>query len=158
MFIFTAKFNRKRAVAIALALAVVLCAIILLAGRGGGAGSDGTVSLSGIARNNGQRVLYLQSLGWEIEEDVVDEQDIVIPKTFAGIYEEYNAIQLAQGFDLSQFGGVAATRYTYRILNYPNYEAEVVADIIIFRGEVIAGNVQSTAVDGFMSGLRFPDD
>ncbi|MCL2408556.1 MAG: DUF4830 domain-containing protein [Oscillospiraceae bacterium] len=154
MFIFTAKFNRKRAVTVALALAVVICAIILIAG--GGTGPDGTVSLSGIARNNGQRVQYLQSLGWEIDENAIDEQEIVIPRAFVGIYEEYNAIQLAQGFDLSQFGGVAATRYTYRVLNYPNYESEVVADIIIFRGEIIAGNIQSIAFDGFMSGLRFP--
>jgi len=157
MFIFTAKFNRKRAVAVALALAVILCAIILIAGGNGRSGPDGMVSLSGIARNNGQRVQYLQSLGWEVDENAVDEQEIVIPKTFAGVYEEYNSIQLAQGFDLSQFGGVAATRYTYRVLNYPGYASEVVADIIVFRGEVIAGNVQSTAVDGFMSGLRFPD-
>jgi len=157
MFIFTAKFNRRKAVAIALVLAVILCTIILLAGHTDISNPDGTVSLSGIARNNGQRVQYLQSLGWEIDENIVDEQEIVIPKTFAGVYEAYNVIQLAQGFDLSQFGGVAATRYTYRVLNYPGYAAEVVADIIVFRGEVIAGNIQSTAVDGFMSGLRFPD-
>ena len=32
MFIFTAKFNRKRAIAIIIALAIILCAIILVAG------------------------------------------------------------------------------------------------------------------------------
>ena len=157
MFIFTTKFNRKKAVAIVLALAVVLFAIILIAGLVRGAGTEEVASLSAVARNNGQRVQFLRSLGWEVDEDAIDQRDIVIPKTFAGIYEEYNQIQISQGFDLSQFGGVEATRYTYMILNYPGYEADVVADIIVYRGEIIAGNIQSTAHEGFMSGLTFPD-
>ena len=156
MFIFTAKFNRKKAIAVILALAVVLCAIILIAGRASRSDPGQTALLSGIARNNGQRVEFLRSLGWEVDEDAIDEQNVVIPRTFTGVYEEYNKLQLSQGFDLSQFGGVEATRYTYRVLNFPSYESNVVADIIIYRGEVIAGNVQSTAINGFMVGLAFP--
>jgi len=154
MFIFTTKFNRKKAIAIVLALAVVLCAIVLIAGRNSRAAE--AVSLSGVARNNGQRVKYLQSLGWEVDENAVEEQEIVIPRTFTGVYEEYNKLQLSQGFDLSRFAGVEATRYTYRVLNYPGEQADVFADIIIHRGEVIAGNIQSSANGGFMRGLAFP--
>ena len=156
MFIFTAKFNRKKAIAVVLALAVLLCAIILIAGRTSRGDQVQQISLSGIARNNGQRVEFLRSLGWEVDENAIDEQDVIIPRTFIDVYEEYNKLQLSQGFDLSQFGGVEATRYTYRVLNFPGYESNVVADIIIYRGEVIAGNVQSTALDGFMVGLEFP--
>ena len=156
MFIFTAKFNRKKAIALILALAVVLCAIILTASHSSRRDAGQPVSLSGVARNNGQRVEFLRSLGWEVDEDAIDEQDVIIPRTFTGVYEEYNKLQLSQGFDLSQFGGVEATRYTYNVLNFPGYESNVVADIIIYRGEVIAGNVQSTARDGFMVGLKFP--
>ena len=47
-------------------------------------------------------------------------------------------------------------RYTYKILNYPG-EADVVADIIVFRNQVIAGDVQSVALYGFMHGLSMPE-
>ena len=155
MFIFTAKFNKKKAVAIVLVLAIILFAIVLIAGRNSQTTEEPIVT-SAIARNNGQRVQFLRSLGWEVDEDAIEEQNVLIPRTFAGIYEEYNNLQLSQGFDLSRFGGVEATRYTYRILNFPDYENDVVADIIIYRGEVIAGNIQSIAHDGFMLGLSFP--
>jgi hypothetical protein len=32
----------------------------------------------------------------------------------------------------------------------------VVADIIVYRNRIIAGDVQSAALDGFMTGLGFP--
>jgi len=49
-----------------------------------------------------------------------------------------------------------AVRYTYKVLNYPNAE-NVVADIIVFRNEVIAADVQSTSLDGFMHGLKLAE-
>ena len=49
-----------------------------------------------------------------------------------------------------------AVRYTYRILNYPENES-VVADIIVFRNEIIAGDIQNNSLDGFMAGLKFPN-
>ncbi len=53
-------------------------------------------------------------------------------------------MQLAQGFDLSDYGGIEATLLSYEITNYPNETDIVVADLIIYRNEVIAGDVQST--------------
>jgi len=47
-----------------------------------------------------------------------------------------------------------AMRYTYEILNYPTGDKGIVADIIIYRNSVIAGDVQSTALNGFMHGLN----
>ena len=32
----------------------------------------------------------------------------------------------------------------------------VVADIIVYRNRVIAGDIQSNALDGFMVGLKYP--
>ena len=156
MFIFTTKFNRKKAVAIILAFAVLLSAVILIAGRVSSPDGEQAPLLSNVAKNNGQRVKYLNALGWEVEETAIEEQNVIIPKVFTGVYEDYNKIQLSQGFDLSRYGGVEATRYTYRILNYPGDTSGVVADIIIYRGEVIAGNIQSSLRDGFMAGLEFP--
>jgi hypothetical protein len=141
-----------------LILAVILIAIILIAGGAGRANSNSkeTAALSAVVKNNNQRVNYLNSLGWEVDKSVLEEQKVVIPRDFSDVYKKYNEIQISQGFDLQKYGGIGATRYTYKVLNYPDATGNVVADIIVYRNEVIAGDVQSNALDGFMVGLRYP--
>ncbi len=156
MLIFTAKLNRKRAVMIIVALAVVLCAIILLAGlrdRKKIEPAANQVSTSGI-KTNEDRVRYLESFGWKVKPQPKEEQDVVIPREFSKVYSDYANLQKKQGFELSKYGGTEARRYTYEILNYPTGEKGVVADIIVYRNSVIAGDVQSTALNGFMHGLN----
>ena len=38
--------------------------------------------------------------------------------------------------------------------NYPTGEKEIVADLVVSGQSIIAGDIQSTALDGFMTGLR----
>lgn len=158
MFIFTTKFNKKKAVLAVLILAAILIGIILIAGSIDRANSNSkeTAALSAVVKNNDQRVKYLNTLGWEVDKKVLEEQKVVIPRDFTDVYKKYNDIQIAQGFDLKKFGGIEATRYTYKVLNYPEVTGSVVVDLIIYRNEVIAGDVQSNALDGFMVGLRYP--
>lgn len=159
MFIFTTKFNRKKAVVAVVVLAVILIAVVLIAGSVGRANSDSkeTAALTAVVKNNDQRIKYLNSLGWEVDKKALEEQNVVIPRDFSDVYKKYNDIQLAQGFDLSKYGGIEATRYTYKVLNYPDCDSNVVADIIVYRNHVIAGDVQSNALDGFMVGLKYPN-
>lgn len=154
MFIFTAKFNKRRAIVAVLVLAAVLIGIILLAGRRDA--PDNANAVTGrIVRDNADRVAYLQSLGWSVEEAALDEQAVTIPREFSEVYTRYNEIQLAQGFDLTRHGGAEAVRYTYRVTNHPSGDENAVADIIVCRDEIIAGDIQSVKLDGFMSGLEF---
>ncbi len=156
MFVFTAKFNRKRAIAIILALAVILLAVILLAGlrdRNNTEPAAKAAVTSGI-KTNDDRVNYLQSFGWKVSAEPIDEQEIVIPKKFSDVYKSYAELQKKQGFELSKYGGLEAKRYTYEVQNYPSGESGIVADIIVYRNTIIAGNVQSTALNGFMHGLN----
>ena len=156
MFIVTTKFSKKKAVTGIIILAVVLTIIIILAGIGAKSQPTSAPALSATVKDNAQRVEYLQKLGWQVEVEAIDQQNITIPKQFNEIYEEYNSLQKKQGFDLKDYAGMDATRYTYQILNYPNCEDNVVADIIVYKDKIIAGDVQSTALDGFMEGLEFP--
>jgi hypothetical protein len=155
MVVFTAKLDKKRAVISVLALAAILCAIIVLAGRAQSAKTPAS-ALSGVVKDNAQRVKYLNALGWEIETDAIETQTVVIPRVFSDVYETYNTLQISQGFNLKEYGGIEATRYTYKITNYPEKDVAAVADIIVYRDEVIAGDVQSNALDGFMLGLEYP--
>lgn len=157
MFIFTTKFSKRKAILAVLILAALLVAVILVAGAfGKSTNTKEAAALSAVVKTNDQRVKYLNALGWEVETSPLEEQSVVIPREFSEVYQKYNDIQLAQGFDLSRFGGIEASRYTYNVLNYPNATGHVVADLLVYKNEVIAGDVQSNAFDGFMVGLRFP--
>ena len=156
MVFYTAKFSKKKAVAALLLLGILLALIVLLAGGRFGDASE-VSALSAVVKSNDDRVAYLQSLGWKISPDPVDEQTITIPHDFTGVYGEYNELQITQGFDLREHAGHEAVRYTYEVENYPNAHDTVYADIIVYRQKVIAGDVQSAALDGFMHGLEYPD-
>ena len=155
MVVFSTKFNKKRAVITVLALAAALVIIVLLAGRRDK--NEAQVTMGAVVRDNDERVSYLGSFGWQVEPQTIEEQAVLIPREFNDVYEKYNEIQTAQGFDLTKFAGVEAKRYTYRILNYPGEDSAAVADIIVYRNEIIAGDVQSTKLDGFMVGLKYPE-
>ncbi len=155
MFVFTAKLNkRKLLIALLLAAVVVVAGIMLFKPRDEAASAP--VSLSAVVKSNAQRVEYLRSLGWLVSDEPLETASVVIPKTFSSVYDDYNAIQTGQGFDLKNYGGLEAVRYTYEVLNHPGTADRVVADIIVYRDKVIAGDVQSVSMDGFMAGLAYP--
>ena len=152
MFMFTAKLDRKKLLIGFIVFVLVICAIVLFFRKDG---TSQTSAMGKTVKNNDQRVEYLKSFGWEVDTEPIDEETVVIPRKFTNVYAKYNDIQKSQGFDLSEYGGMEAVRYTYKVLNYPG-EKDVVADIIVFRSNVIAGDVQSISLDGFMHGLEFP--
>lgn len=154
MFIMTAKLNKKKAVALVLLLGLILVAIIFVAGGASRAGQARQAAQD--PSTNEGRVAFLEAYGWSLEPQPLETQQVLIPKEFPQVYQEYNNLQLAQGFDLSQYAGLEVTRYTYQILNYPDLPTGVVADILVYGSEVIGGDVQSFALDGFMQGLDYP--
>lgn len=79
---------------------------------------------------------------------------ITIADRFDSNMELYNEIQLSQGFDLRDFKGCEAVRYTYKLLNYPNYPDGVHLSFIVYNGDIIAGDIQSTTDSGFMHGIK----
>ena len=99
---------------------------------------------------------FLSQYGWEIDNTPIEECEITIPKEFDKVMTAYNEIQKQQGLDLTKYQKKTATRYTYKITNYPNYEGTVYANIITYRGKVIAGDVCSADAKGFIHTLYMP--
>ena len=97
---------------------MLAAAVILLAG------ALGRRSVRNVIRagTNEERVAYLQSLGWEVEETPILEQEITLPKEFPDVLDQYNELQRQQGFDLEEYAGKKLTLYTYRITNHPDAE------------------------------------
>ena len=152
MFICTLKFDRKKAVFVIAMAALVLIGIILLVGAfTGGAKTEAKAALS--ARNEKGRTAYLADCGWTVETPALSEDTVLIPKQFSPVFEEYNELQKQQGFDLSDYCGMEVTMYTYRVVD-SGREGDVLAVLYVLNGAVIGGDVHSTALDGFMCGVK----
>lgn len=99
--------------------------------------------------SNVQRVDFLNRQGWIVMPDPVSTEEITIPSEFNEIYERYDEFQDEQGFDLDDYKGKKATIYTYKVLNYPEYPENVVANMIIANNRLIAGEVTLNEENGF---------
>ncbi len=151
MFVFTLKFDRKKAVFIVVMAALVLFGIIMLASAIGKAGSRD--KLSGDLTTEAGRAAYLAQYGWQVETPAVSEENVLIPKTFSEVFDNYNHLQLQQGYDLSKYAGMEVKLYTYRVTNYESEET-VLAQLYICQGQVIGGDIHSSSLDGFMCGIK----
>lgn len=101
---------------------------------------------------------FLNGYGWEVEERVIDQADVIIPKPFDRVYENYNEIQLEAGLDLRPYMGMRGVRYTYIVTNYPkDVGEEVRANVICINGKPIGGDIMTVSLQGFMHSLKFSD-
>ncbi|MBR1841728.1 MAG: DUF4830 domain-containing protein [Oscillospiraceae bacterium] len=155
MFVYTAKFSRKKLVIGLISVVVIAAVILIIAGVFGQSDKDSVSAVSSL-RSNEDRVGYLSALGWQVEEEPVETVSVRIPEKFESVLQDYNSLQRSQGNDLEKYAGKLCTRYTYKVTNYPTGDESVVADLIVYRGKVIAGDVQSVAIGGFMQGLEYP--
>ncbi len=138
------KLTKRGAVFIILGAAVVLAAIVLLCSEPEGSGLDSTEA----------RVEYLAGLGWEADAGSETAREIVLPEDISGVIAQYNALQKQQGFDLEPYAGKEIESYTYELKSYPSGEEGVLAQLFVYKGRVIAGDIHSAALGGFMHGLQ----
>ena len=140
--------NRKKALRIVLIAAILLTALILFRG---GTASDGVSTPEG-------RAAFLQQFGWEIDPASEDVRTVQLPQVLEGMLLRYNEVQLQQGYDLTGHLGETCQQFTYRVLNYPDKEQTVLATLYIQGDRVIAGDIHSTALNGFLLGLKPEQD
>ena len=100
------------------------------------------------------RCAYLASLGLQAAPESEELREVVLPEEFDAVLEEYNALQLSQGFDLRAAAGKSCLCCSYDLVGYPGWEGRVIATIYIFQGRVIGGDIHTAAVDGFLRSLR----
>ncbi len=107
-------------------------------------------------KNSKDAVNFLEQYGWQVIETPTEECEITIPKEFDKVISSYNEIQKQQGLDLTKYSKKTAQRYTFKITNYPNYEGTVYANVITYRGKVIAGDICTADAKGFIHTLPMP--
>ncbi len=100
---------------------------------------------------NNMIVEYASNLGWKINPSPVSISHLIIPNEFDAVFETYNALQKKSGFDLSHFKGKRVSRYTYEVENHVHSkDSNVYLGIIVFESRIIAGEISSTDINGFM--------
>lgn len=156
MFIYSVKASSIKLVALVLLSLTVVCALLILIPTYDQTVSvfadDGTVVYTGAKTNEG-RVEFLRKFGWEVDPTPLEETEVTIPSELDSVFLGYNELQKLQGLDLSRYKRKTVTRYTYTITNYPEYGGRVFANVLIYRGRVIGGDICTEAKDGFIHGF-----
>lgn len=102
---------------------------------------------------NEDRIAFLRQFGWTVEGKALEEEAVTIPDEFDKVYTSYNTIQQKQGLDLTKYRRRDVMRYTYKVTNYPEYDRDVYANIIVYKNKVIGGDICSADVSGFIHGF-----
>ena len=158
MFIYSFKARDLKAIAAIGSAFILLVVLILTVPTYGSveASADGEVSRTGI-RSAEDAKEFLSRLGYEVVPEAKEIADVKIPADFDRVFSEYNNIQKRQGCDLSSYRRRTVKRYTFAVTNYENYGGEVIADVIVYRGNVIGGDLcgtpSSDAEEPFVSEL-----
>ena len=151
--VMTAKVDLKKIMIILAAVAAVVLSLILLFGGGDDAAQTAAPAVSG----NDGRVQFLAGFGWEVTTSPVESSQVKIPETSSEVFDRYNTLQKGQGYDLSQFAGKKVMRYVYKVNNYPGATEPVYATLLVYKNQVIGGDITDTAAKGQIRGFKMPE-
>lgn len=100
---------------------------------------------------NRKNIEFISSYGWQVDAEPVDATNINIPHEFNAVFESYNTICESSGFNLSDFKGARAVRYSYKVLNHQDSETGLVrANVFVVKNNIIAGDISSLKAGGFI--------
>ena len=104
---------------------------------------------------------FLSQFGWVVDAGSVETREVTIPAEFDKVFAGYNELQKSQGLDLSKYKKKTVTRHTFTVTNYAaNGDAAagspVYANVLVYRGRVIGGDICSADVNGFIHGFEKP--
>lgn len=149
MMMMTAKVNIKKILIALVAIAALIIALVSFAG-----GDDTDPAAVTTMSDNDSRVQFLASQGWEVTTSPKEASQVKIPTEQTPVYSRYNDLQKSQGYDLTEYAGKTVMRYVYEINNYPDAEQPVYATLLVYKNQIIGGDVTDTAAKGAIQGLK----
>lgn len=154
MMVMTAKVDLKKIAIIAAAVIALFAALLLFLPDGK---NDAETSAPGMASNDA-RVKFLKDFGWDVTNSPAESSQVRIPETDSDVFSRYNALQKSQGYDLSSYAGKTVMRYVYKINNYPGAEQPVYATLLVYKNQVIGGDVTDSSPRGKIRGFKMPSE
>ncbi|MBQ7956561.1 MAG: DUF4830 domain-containing protein [Clostridia bacterium] len=161
MFVVSVKSSKIRIILLLLFVVIVLVCGMMFADKKvtSSAVAEGAISLR--AADDKQRIAYLSQFGWDFDIEPAQVREVIIPSEFDSVYDEYNALQKRQGFDLEKYKGQIVKKWTYNINNFPGYENKtgyVQANLLIFNGNVIASDITLLGKTAKTYTIDYPED
>ena len=158
MFVVSVSKNKiKKSVLVgAFVIVISLCLVLLLKCIKSSQHSNTVKENLLVAANENDILSFVSGYGWQVDEEPIEVRDVVIPDTFDDVYNNYNQIQIEQGFNLEKYAGQRVKRWTYVIRNYPDTSPTddyIRINILVCDDVVIGGDVCSVKLDGFMHGF-----
>ena len=151
MMVMTAKVDMKKVIAILAAVAALIIGLIAL--FGGDTNSAATSATANMASND-DRVKFLTDLGWEVTTSPVESSQVRIPQESSKVFDRYNTLQKSLGYDLSAYAGKNVMHYVYKVENYPDAVEPVYATLLVYKNQIIGGDITNTAAKGMIHGLK----
>ena len=152
MMVMTAKVDFKKIMLALAAAAALILALILLLG-----GNETTQTAAPAPSANDGRVKFLRDFGWDVTTSPTESGRVRIPEQPGEVFDRYNALQKGQGYDLSNYAGKTVMRYVYKINNYPGATEPVYATLLVYKNQIIGGDVTDTAAKGHIRGFKMPE-
>ncbi len=155
MFVYSVKANTLKLIGCLIAASLITLSLIFFIpslGTTAVFAENGKVVYTNV-KDNGDRIAFLKQFGWEVKEAPIDEATVTVPSKFDTVFAGYNELQRLQGLDLSRYKRKEVTRYTYQVTNYEGYDGKVLANLIVYRGRVIGGDICTESSDGFIHGF-----
>ena len=152
MMVMTAKVDFKKIMLGLIAAAALILALILLLG-----GNDTTQTAAPAPSANDGRVKFLTDFGWDVTTSPTESGRVRIPEAPSEVFDRYNILQKGQGYDLSKYAGKTVMRYVYKINNYPGATEPVYATLLVYKNQIIGGDVTDTAAKGHIRGFKMPE-
>lgn len=150
MMVMTAKVDVKKIALILGAVVTVIVALILLFG---GSGDTQTTAAPAVGSNDA-RVKFLTDFGWEVTNSPTESGQVRIPEHMTEVFDRYNKLQKSQGYDLATYAGKNVMRYVYKINNYPGATEPVYATVLVYKNQIVGGDITDTAPGGKVQGFK----
>lgn len=154
MFVISMKASKKKIIAyIFLGLIFLSGLFVFFATKDSDSSKQASKAEITLAGNE-QRISYLKTFGWNVSAEAIEICEVAIPTEFNDVYQNYNKLQKAQGFNLEAYKGKRVKRFTYEVTNYPGGKTDIRANILVYENKIIAGDICSLKLDGFMHTLK----
>ena len=153
MMVMTAKVDMKKVIAILAAVAALIIGLIALTGDGN---DSAATSAGSTVSTKDDRVKFLSDKGWEGTTSPAETSQVRIPQEQSEVFDRYNALQKSQGYDLGAYAGKNVMRYVYKVENFPGATEPVYATLLIYKNQIIGGDITDTAAKGMIQGLKKP--
>lgn len=138
MTVWKIKLSPRWRIAVCVAMLAIFTALCVVSAMG--AMTDNQETASGASVKNEQAAAdYLRAVGEEDAAQLSCER-ITIPEQFDEVYEEYNGMQRQSGFELSEYKGKDALRFTFALTRHDaSYAVLLVRDCAVIGGHYSNG-------------------